>query len=149
MNFIQCIGASLLLTAAGVVQAQPCEVSIQANEQMQFSSKELTVPASCADVELTLKNTGSQPVNVMGHDWVLARDTDVPGLVEAGQAAGAANGYVPQNDKRVIAATKLVGPGESASVTFKTSALQPHTHYDFFCTFPGHAATMRGHFVLK
>ena len=37
---------------------------------------------------------------VMGHDSVLAKDSDVSALVSAGLAAGVAHGYVPENDTR-------------------------------------------------
>jgi azurin len=84
----------------------------------------------------------------MGHDWVLARDTDMPAIVNAGLAAGPAHGFVPENDARVIAATHLVGGGESATVEFSTAALVPGGHYSFFCTSPGHSAVMRGRFLF-
>src|SRR5439155_16517935 len=38
---------------------------------------------------------------------------DVSGIVNAGMAAGLAHGFLPENDKRIIAATKVVGGGES------------------------------------
>jgi azurin len=53
---------------------------------------------------------------------------------------------VAPGDKQVLAHTKLVGGGESASVTFPTSILQKGGDYKFLCTFPGHNALMRGTF---
>jgi azurin len=113
---------------------------------MQFNVRELVVPSECAEVEVTLTHSGKLPARSMGHDWVLAKDSDMSGIVNAGLAAGPARGYLPEHDARIIAATPIVGGGESATVKFATSALQPGTRYAFFCTSPGHSTVMRGTF---
>jgi azurin len=77
---------------------------------------------------------------------VLARDSDVSALVNAGLAAGAVRGYLPQSDPRIIAATRIVGGGESTTVKFSTAGLVQGTRYAFFCTTPGHSAMMHGRF---
>jgi azurin len=84
----------------------------------------------------------------MGHDWVLARDSDVSAIVNAGLAAGSKHGYLPESDHRIIAATKVVGGGESAVTKFSTGALQEGVRYAFFCTSPGHSTVMRGTFLF-
>jgi azurin len=84
----------------------------------------------------------------MGHNWVLSKDSDMSAIVNAGLAAGATRGYLPENDKRVVAATKTVGGGESTTVKFSTGALVRGSHYAFFCTSPGHASVMHGRFVF-
>ena len=40
--------------------------------------------------------------------------------------------------------TKVVGGGESTSVTFPMSALKAGESYTYECTFPGHSALMKG-----
>jgi len=99
-------------------------------------------------VEVTLKHSGKMSARAMGHDWVLAKDSDVSAIVNAGLAAGPAHGYLPEHDKRIIAATPIVGGGESATVKFATSLLQAGSRYVFFCTSPGHATVMRGRFLV-
>ncbi len=47
----------------------------------------------------------------------------------------------------MLASTKVVGGGESATVTFPTSILKKGGAYSYECTFPGHNSVMRG--VLK
>lgn len=141
-------GAGLLLLAGAVAHADPCKVAIESNDLMRFSLHEITVPAECIDVEVTLKHSGVMPAKVMGHDWVLAKDSDMSAIVNAGLAAGAARGYLAANDKRVIAATKIVGGGESDTIKFSTNALVQGIHYVFFCTAPGHSAVMRGKFLF-
>ena len=148
MRGLPAIVALVLLLAAAVAHADPCKLQIESNDQMQFDARELAVPPECSQVELTLHNAGKLPIKVMGHDWVLARDSDMAAIVNAGLAAGFEHGFVPANDRRVIAATHLVGGGESATVQFSTAALAPGERYTFFCSAPGHSATMRGRFLF-
>jgi len=142
------IGASLLLLAGAIAHADPCKLALESNDLMQFSVHELIVPAECGEVEVTLRHSGQLSARAMGHDWVLAKDSDLSAIVNAGLAAGPAHGYLPEHDKRIIAATPIVGGGESATVTFATSLLQAGTRYAFFCTSPGHATLMRGKFIF-
>ena len=133
-------------SAASGVNA--CKLEISGTDAMQFDKKELRVSASCKTVTLTLKHSGKLPVVAMGHNWVLATSADMQPLVNAGMAAGIKNNHVPPGDKRVIAFTKVIGGGESASVTFPGAALKKGGDYTFFCSFPGHFGLMRGKFVV-
>jgi azurin len=148
MLILRLFSAALLLAAGTVAYADPCKVSIESNDMMQFNVHELAVPANCAEVEVTLHHAGKLGASVMGHDWVLAKESDVSALVNAGLAAGAAHDYLPQGDARIIAATKVVGGGESTTVKFSTSALAPGARYAFFCTSPGHSTLMKGKFLF-
>jgi azurin len=58
--------------------------------------------------------------------------------------AGLANDYVAAGDKRVLAHTKVVGGGQTNSVTFSTASLKAGGDYRYLCTFPGHHALMHG-----
>jgi azurin len=148
MRCLRVIGAGVLLLAGGVAYADPCSITIESNDMMQFSAHEMTVPADCAAVEVTLRHAGKLPATVMGHDWVLAKDSDVSAIVHAGQAAGLTHGYLPLNDPRIIAATRVLGGGESTTVKFSTAGLIHGERYSFFCTSPGHATVMRGRFTI-
>jgi azurin len=50
----------------------------------------------------------------------------------------------PKNDARIIAHTKLIGGGETTTVSFPTAKLKKGGDYTFFCSFPGHWAQMKG-----
>jgi azurin len=139
------LAAALLLSIA-VAHADPCKMSIESNDVMQYSVREMVVPAGCTEVEVSLRHSGQLAAKIMGHDWVLARESDMPGIVNAGMAAGFKHGYLPENDKRIIAATQVVGGGETARVTFSTRLLQEGVRYVFFCTSPGHSSIMHGTF---
>ena len=139
------IGA-VLMSLAVAAHADPCKMSIESNDVMQYNMREMVVPANCTEVEVSLRHSGQLAAKVMGHDWVLARESDMPAIVNAGMAAGFKHGYLPENDKRIIAATKIVGGGETTAVTFSTSLLQAGIRYVFFCTSPGHSSVMHGAF---
>ncbi|HEX6612431.1 MAG TPA: azurin [Rhodanobacteraceae bacterium] len=129
--------------------AANCVTTVEANDAMQFNVSSVNVPKACKSFTVTLKHTGKLPRNVMGHDWVLTRAADQAGVEADGIKAGLDSNYVKPGDARVIAHTKVIGGGESASVSFKPSALKAGTDYVFFCSFPGHAAMMHGTVVLS
>ena len=145
-TLLQLAAAGVLALAGALAHADPCKIELTSNDQMQFNVRELVVPTDCAEVEVTLRHSGKLPAKTMGHDWVLAKDSDMSGIITAGLAAGASRGYLPEHDARIIAATPIVGGGESATVKFATSLLQAGARYAFFCTSPGHSTVMRGTF---
>jgi azurin len=140
------LAAVLGFAFAGVASAKTCELSIDGNDMMQFSTKEMTVAKDCTDVKVTLKHTGKLAKEVMGHNWVLVAEGDYDALIKGSGAAGVANDYVAK-DAKVVAHTKVIGGGQSDSVTFKKSDLKAGTNYKYVCTFPGHFGVMNG--VLK
>jgi azurin len=141
------VGVQTLLMSSPVAAADDaCKLEIAGNDQMQYDKKELDVPATCKQVTLTLKHTGQLPAAAMGHDWVLVNTPDLTAVANAGMGAGLASNYVAAGDKRVLAATKVVGGGQSDTITFSTASLKAGGDYSFLCTFPGHNALMRGKF---
>ena len=136
---------SLLVTASGAFGADKvCKVEIAGTDQMQFDKKELVIAPDCTQVELTLKHSGKLAAQVMGHNWVLVKTADVAGVANDGMGAGLPKDYIKAGDTRVIAHTKVVGGGQSTSVTFPTSKLTKGGAYTYFCSFPGHSAIMKG-----
>ena len=126
--------------------ADPCQLEISGNDHMQYDKQTLTVPASCKEVTVTLHHVGKLPREAMGHNWVLVNGPDVDAVANAGMGAGLANDYVASADKRVLAHTKVIGGGQTSSVTFETSSLKAGGDYRYLCTFPGHHALMHGAF---
>ncbi len=126
-----------------------CRLRISANDLMQYDKQELSAGPGCSMIEVTLTNTGKLPAAAMGHDWVLVRTEDLAGVANDGLAAGLANNYQKPGDPRIIAATKIIGGGESTSVTFPASRLEPGGSYMYLCTFPGHYVLMKGVFHFR
>ena len=148
MTRVRNAGTTVLLLGAlslsRLAHADPCQLDISGNDQMQYDKATLTVPASCKEVTLTLHHTGKLPREAMGHNWVLVNAADFNAVANAGMGAGLANDYVAAGDKRVLAHTRTIGGGQTASVTFPTSLLKPGGDYRYLCSFPGHNALMRG-----
>ncbi|ARP93630.1 azurin [Bordetella genomosp. 13] len=136
--------AAALAAAAGPVWAQTCEQTVHGNDAMQFDVKAIEVDKSCKQFTVKLEHTGKLPRNAMGHNWVLTREVDMQGAATDGTAAGLDKDYVKPDDARVIAHTKVIGGGQSDSVTFDVSKLAAGQNYMFFCSFPGHWAIMKG-----
>ena len=126
--------------------ADPCKLEISGNDLMQYDKSELSAPASCKEITVTLQHTGKLPREAMGHNWVLVNAADLAAVATAGMGAGLASDYVAPDDKRVLAHTKTIGGGETTSVTFRTSILKKGGAYEYLCTFPGHNALMHGVF---
>ena len=75
---------------------------------------------------------------------MLEAAADEAGINADGAKAGAASDYLKPDDTRVIAHTKVIGGGESATATVPVAKLKAGETYAFFCSFPGHAALMKG-----
>ena len=150
MTLLRNAAATVLLLAALAIprfaHADPCQLEISGNDQMQYDRHELWVSDACTEVTLTLHHSGKLPKEAMGHNWVLVNGPDLDAVANAGMNAGLPNNYVAAGDQRVLAHTKVVGGGETTSVTFPTSVLKKGGDYKYLCTFPGHHATMRGTF---
>lgn len=136
--------AAMMAGLAGPVLAADCSTVIDGNDAMQFSKASISVPASCKQFTVKLTHSGKLPKTAMGHNWVLTKPADAQGVASDGIAAGIDKNYVKAGDTRVIAHTKVIGAGESDSVTFATNKLKAGESYAYFCSFPGHSAIMKG-----
>ena len=132
--------------AAAPAAAGNCATTVEANDAMQFNTKEIQVSKACKEFTITLKHTGTQPKESMGHNIVVGKAEDMDGIFKDG-AGAAATDYVKPDDARVVAHTKLVGGGEEASLTLDPAKLAGG-EYKFACTFPGHGALMNGKVTL-
>jgi azurin len=141
--------AVISLAAARVATADVCQLNVNATDQMRFEQQTLQVDAHCTEVEVTLHNIGKLPANVMGHNWVLTKTADVASVANAGMSAGLANNYQKPGDNRIVAATKIIGGGESSMVRFLTGQLLAGSSYSYFCSAPGHFSIMKGRFVYN
>lgn len=138
-----------LFAAAGAAQAAPnCTIKLKGDDRMQYDLKTATVSASCKTITIQLAHAGKLAANVMGHNVVVSATPDVAAISAAAIKAGAAAGYVPKGDARIIAATPVIGGGASTKATFPGSKLKAGGAYTFFCSFPGHSGIMKGTLVV-
>ena len=140
--------ASPAADAPAAAAGGECEAVIVSDAAMKFDPKEIQVKSSCKQYKITLKHEGKMPKSAMGHNVVLSKSADKDGVLADGQTAGEANNYVKAGDERVVAHTKLLSGGEQDSVTFDVSKLAKGEAYEYYCSFPGHYATMNGKLTL-
>ncbi|QJQ95749.1 MULTISPECIES: azurin [Halomonadaceae] len=136
--------ASALCFASLPVLAAQCEVDVDSTDQMTFDTDAIEISQSCDTFTVNLHHSGTMSKDVMGHNWVLTKSSDVNDVARAGIAAGLDNDYLEPGDERVIAYTDVIGGGETTSVSFDVAKLEEGEEYTFFCSFPGHFAMMRG-----
>jgi len=133
-------------TTPGTSNLEPAVFTIEGNDQMKFDQKSFTVKAG-QEVQITLKNVGTLPKESMGHNFVvLAPGTDLAAF--GGEAFKAKDDdYIPATyASSIIAHTKLLGPGESDTITF---TIPEAGEYEFLCSFPGHWGTMNGKIIVE
>lgn len=134
--------------AAPAFAADNCATTIEGNDKMQFNVKAVEVPKSCKTYTITLKHVGKLPKASMGHNLVITTDADAKAVAADGIKAGPGSDYVKAGDTRVLAASKVIGGGESTTVQLDVSKLKAGTGYTFFCSFPGHSTVMKGSLKL-
>jgi len=121
-------------------------LAITGNDLMQFDKKELKVKAG-QEVTLTLRHIGKGDIRIMGHNVVLLKQgTSIPVFSASAASAGKDSDWIPDGGKEVIAHTKMIGGGQSTTVTFTAPAAGT---YDFICSFPGHSGLMKGKFIVE
>jgi len=110
-------------------------INVTANDQMKFNRNEIKAKAGQV-LSVTLTNEGTMPKFSMGHNFVvLQQDTDQEQFLEAAMTQ-AGNDYLPKEfQSSIIAATKLLGGGESDTIVFQLP--EKPGKYPFLCSFPG------------
>ncbi len=144
-------GSALLLFATGCARAPqvpPKTVQVTGDDKMKYDLTAFEVKPG-QQVTITLTNVGTAPKASMGHNLiVLKKNVNVAKFVDEGSMHASQNYIAPDFAKDVIAATKLLGPGESDTITF-TAPYVPGD-YVFLCAFPGHyAGGMHGLMTVK
>ena len=143
--------ASLVFGAA-MASAAPADgrrsIKIGADDAMKFSVQRIEAkPGERLQVVLTAQ--GAMSKSEMAHNWVLLDSgAKVDGFIMAAAMARSTE-YIPASKQaQILAATALVGAGETASIDFQ--APDEPGEYVFVCTFPGHyAGGMKGVLVVR
>ena len=110
-------------------------------DALEFSSGSMSAAAG-TKVVVTFNNSSG----VNSHNWALVEDGTKDAVATDGLAAGQGSHWLPVGDSRVLGATVLIGPGESADAEFTAPTAG---NYQFVCTFPGHNFTMFGDFTVN
>ncbi len=124
------------------------EIDITANDTMKFNVTAIDAKPG-EELKVVLTNIGTQPKEVMGHNWVLLKaGTDVDAFTAAAISAKD-SGYIPATlADEVIAHIDILGPRKSGEVDFKAPTIPGD--YPFLCTFPAHYQSgMKGVLTVK
>lgn len=135
--------ASFVILSPAALAAKGKEASITISvkgEEMAFDKTALSAKPG-QKVKLTFKNPSS-----MQHNFVLVKPGTADQVANDSIAAGADKNWLAVGPN-VIAHTKMVDPKGSDTITF-TAPTEPG-EYPFICSFPGHAAIMRGILTVK
>lgn len=120
-------------------------ITINAGDDMIYDLAEIKVKAG-QTVKLTLNHTGKLPKESMGHNWTLLAQGTIVSDFAAKAMLAKDSDYNPAGATEVIVHTKLVGGGQSDTITFSAPA---KGIYEFICTFPGHVGMMKGTFYVE
>lgn len=125
----------------------PININLKGHDDMTYSAPtDFNVQAE-QEVNLTLENVGSLPKESMGHNVVILKPGVDPLEVALAAFKAKDNDYIPQSlSSSFVDYTKLLGPGESDTITF---TIDSPGVYNYLCTFPGHSGTMKGTITVK
>ncbi len=128
--------------------AGPRTVEITAGDNMKYSVNSIEAKAG-EQLTVVLTNIGTQPKEVMGHNWILLKPgTDVDAFDKAAALAKASDYFPTDMAGSVIAHIPLLGPRKSGDVTFTVPSTPGE--YPFLCSFPAHYQVgMKGVLVVK
>jgi len=133
---------------ANTAATGPRTIEITASDAMKFNINQIEA-APGEEIKVVLTNIGTQPKEVMGHNWVLLKKDVDAAAYDHAAAQAKAEGYEPKSEAdKVIASIPLLGPKQSAEVTFK--APMEKGDYTFLCSFPAHFQVgMKGTLTVK
>ena len=97
------------------------------------------------NIILTLNHKGKVSKEFMGHNFVLLKKGVNVDEYAKKAVLAKSNDYIPNSDE-AIAYTKMLGGGESTTISF----LAPEAGiYTYICSFPGHYMMMRGELIVN
>jgi azurin len=134
--------------AADSAAAGPQTIEITAGDTMKYSVTAISAKPG-EDLKVILTNDGTQPIEVMGHNWVLLKaGTDVSAF-DAAALNSKDTGYIPAAlSDEILAHIDILGPRKSGEADFKAPTTPGD--YPFLCTFPAHYQTgMKGVLTVK
>jgi azurin len=140
--------ADTTTTAAVTAKAGPRVIEITGGDNMKFNLATIQAKPG-EELKIVLTNIGTQPKEVMGHNWILLKAGSDPAAFAAAAVTAKATDYIPAGLKdQIIAHTALLGPRKSDEITFKVP--DAPGDYPFLCSFPAHFQVgMKGVLTVK
>ena len=135
-------------SSSSAAASGPREIDLTANDTMKYNITNIEAKPG-EDLKVVLTNIGTQPEQVMGHDWVLLKSGSDVAAYDAAALNAKDTGYIPASlSDEVIAKIDILGPRKSGEADFKAPTTPGD--YPFLCTFPAHyQAGMKGTLTVK
>ena len=133
---------------AAAAPAGPRTVEITAGDNMKYSLTAIEAKPG-EQITVILTNIGTQPKEVMGHNWILLKAGSDSEAFDKAAAQAKATDYFPTAlADQVLAHIELLGPRKSGEVTF--NAPTTPGEYPFLCSYPAHFQVgMKGVLTVK
>jgi azurin len=133
---------------AAAAPSGPRTIEITAGDTMKFDVTAIDAKPG-EDLKVILTNNGTQPLLVMGHNWVLLKAGSDVAAFDAAALASKDTNYIPAAlSDEIVAHIDLLGPRKSGEVDFKAPTAPGD--YPFLCTFPAHYQSgMKGVLSVK
>jgi azurin len=120
------------------------KVILNSFDNMIYDKNKIEVNSG-KNIVLTLNHKGKVSKEFMGHNFVLLKKGVNVDEYAKKAVLAKSNDYIPNSDE-AIAYTKMLGGGESTTISF----LAPEAGtYNYICTFPGHYMMMRGELIVN
>lgn len=142
------VSSSVVASPGPRLSAEPRVIQIEVGDNMKFLPATITA-APGESLKVVVRDVGQMPKIAMGHNFVLLKKgVGAQGVVDKCSSARDTEFIAASVKPQLLASTRLVGPGETADVTFV--APTERGDYQFICTFPGHFAVgMKGVLIVK
>lgn len=121
-----------------------CRIEVQVDDTLRFTPSSIEVPSQCNGFEVLLRHTGRLPKAAAPRNWVLTASGDADAVAREAELAGAANSWIKPDDKRVLAASSVIGRGETVRIMIDADLLRPGETYTYLSTIPGFSPVLRG-----
>src|SRR5690606_10196291 len=92
------LAAAALIPPAPSAFAATGSADIEGNDAMKYNVANIDISKSCKTFTINLKHTGKLAKNVMGHNVVIAKTSDIKAIDADGMKAGLASDYVKPGD---------------------------------------------------
>ena len=120
------------------------KIVLNSYDNMMYDKKTIEVKYG-KNIMLTLNHKGKIGKEFMGHNFVLQKKgVNVDEFAKKATLAKS-NDYIPNSDE-TIAFTKMLGGGESTTISFMAPEAGTYT---YICSFPGHYMIMRGELIVN
>ena len=120
------------------------KIVLNSYDNMMYDKKTIEVKYG-KNIMLTLNHKGKIGKEFMGHNFVLLKKgVNIDEFAKKATLAKS-NDYIPNSDE-TIAFTKMLGGGESTTISFMAPEAGTYT---YICSFPGHYMIMRGELIVN